>query len=92
MENQQMTQFDDKQQMTDLLSSEKFLTGTYNAFYCEAATGNVQSCLLSLLNDEHRMQNELFQEMSTRGWYPTEKAEEQKISAAKQKFGKTVTV
>ncbi len=92
MENQQMTKYDEKQKMIDLLSSEKFLTGTYNTFCCEAATGSVKNCLLSILNDEHRMQNELFQEMSTRGWYPTEKAEEQKISAAKQKFGKTVTV
>ena len=91
METQACTTLDEKQRITDLLSSEKYMTGAYNTFCCEASTGAVKSCLNSLLQDEHRIQEEIFNAMSTRGMYPTEKAEETKINAAKQQFAKDVT-
>ena len=85
--NKKMTE---QEMMTDLLSTEKFMTSVYNTYCCEAATPAVKSALCSLLQDEHSLQNELFTEMSNRGWYQVEKAEENKISNARMKFGKNV--
>ncbi|MBQ8140067.1 MAG: spore coat protein [Clostridia bacterium] len=82
--------FDEKARMTDLLNSEKHMTSAYNTFLCESETGEVRNCLAGLLNDEHAIKNEIFEEMSSKGYYKTEKAEETKISAAKQQFASMV--
>lgn len=91
MNEKQGIPFNEEQRMTDLLSGQKFLTGAYNSYYCEAATGAVKSCLSSILQDEHRIQEEIFNEMNNRGWYPVEKAEEAKLTSAKQKFSASAT-
>ena len=79
----------DKEVLTDLLSSQKFVTGAYNTFCCEAAEPTVRNCLLSVLEDEHRIQAELFNTMNQKGFYPVKKAEETKLNAAKQQFAKS---
>lgn len=84
--------FQEEQRLTDLLCTEKFLCGVYNTYCNETATPSVRECLLSLLQDEHRMQEEIFNQMSSKGYYQVEMAEETKVSAAKQKFAQTVTV
>ena len=38
------------------------------------------------INDTLCMQNEIYKKMSQKGWYPMQQVEQQKISAAKQKF------
>lgn len=78
----------DKEVLTDLLSSQKFVTGAYNTFCCEAAEPTVRNCLLSVLEDEHRIQAELFNTMNQKGFYTVKKAEETKLNAAKQQFAK----
>ena len=83
--------FDDCAQMTDLLNSEKHMTGMYNTFLCETETASVRSCLSGILNDEHSMQESLFGEMKTRGWYTTETADQSKLNQAKQKFSSGTT-
>ena len=86
----QNNSFDEKTKMTDLLTSEKNMTSAYNTFLCESETGEVISCLSGLLADEHSIKNELFTEMSARGYYKTEKAEDTKLNAAKQQFASMV--
>ena len=83
--------FTDKEQMSDLLQSEKYLTGCYNSYLLEAATPEVKRCLAAMLTDTHSMQQQIFADMNSRGWYPVTKAEEQKITAAKQKFSAAVS-
>ena len=78
--------FDDKEILTDALAPEKFAADSYNTFSCEAATPQVRQNFLSLLSEEHEIQNSIFQEMSKRGWYPTPAAEQQKNQQARQKF------
>ena len=92
MKNQSCTPMTEQEQMTDLLSSEKFLTGVYNTYCCEASTGAVRQALCSILQDEHRIQEEVFSEMNARGWYAPETAKEEKLLTVKQKFAKTVSV
>ena len=96
-QNQNQTQksggiFDDKCMLNDLLNSEKHLTGIYNANLCESATTSVQNCLSSILNDTHTIQKQVFNEMSTRGWYPVEKAEDTKLNQTKQKYSQSTQV
>ena len=83
--------FMEKEQITDLLSAEKFLASNYNAFLAECATPEMVRCLSSLLNDTHTMQQTVFHEMAAKGWYPVTKAEDAKVNAAKAKFEQSVS-
>ena len=47
--------YTDKEQITDLLMSEKYLTACYNGYLLEAATPEVIGCLKELLNNTHKM-------------------------------------
>lgn len=78
--------FNDKEKMMDTLNSQKNLTGGYNTFANEAATPEVKSGLMSILNEEHDIQHELWCEINSRGWYPVEKADENKLNTTKTKF------
>ena len=89
---QNQCKMNEQQKMNDLLSTQKFLTGVYNSYSNEAATSAVRSTLTSILADEHRIQEEIFNEMNARGYYPLEKAEDNKISSTKQKFAQKATV
>lgn len=80
------TSFGDKEMLTDLLSSQKFLADGYNTFANECATPAVKSDFINLLSEEHQLQNEIFTEMQKRGWYPTEAADQTKVNQAKQKY------
>ncbi len=82
----------EKTVLTDLLSHQKFITGVYNSDLLESATPEVKKCFMGLLEDEHRIQEDVFRAMYDRGLYPLEQAEDQKLIQAKQKFGQNVTV
>jgi spore coat protein CotF len=86
MQQTQQKQLTDKELAQDALCTEKFLAAQYNAFLAECATPDMIGCLGDLLCETHRMQQGLFREMNSRGWYPVTTAEEQKIAQAKQKF------
>lgn len=83
--------FDDKQMLGDALNSQKFVAGQYNCDLLECATPELKRCLWGILEDEHSIQEEIFTEMSNRGYYPVEKAKEEKINETKQKYGQCVT-
>lgn len=76
----------DRELIEDILASEKAVTGTYNTFTNECATAQIRDEFLNILNEEHQIQADVFNEMKKRGWYPTPNAEQAKIDAAKQKF------
>ena len=76
----------DQEMMHDALSSQKQITGIYNTFANECATPAIRDEMLNILQEEHGIQADIFQEMQKRGWYPTPMAEEQKIQSTKQKF------
>jgi len=78
--------YTDKEVLGDGLTAVKTATNNYNTFSNECAHEKVRSSVLHLLNEEHEIQNEVFQMMSSRGYYPTPAAEEKKIKEAKQKF------
>jgi spore coat protein CotF len=84
-------QFNEQSKATDLLQSEKYLAGCYNSYLLESATPEVKQCLNGLLGDTHSMQQRLFEDMNSRGWYPVTNAEDQKVTQAKQKFAMKVS-
>ena len=91
MNGMQNNTFPEKEQATDLLSAEKFLAGNYNSFLLECATPEMVQCLSSLLRDTHDMQQSLFHDMQSRGWYPVTKAEDTNVNQTKSKFSANVT-
>ena len=86
--NQASSKMNEKDVLTDLLSSQKFITGAYNTFCCEAADPALRSSLMSMLQDEHSIQAELFGTMNQKGFYTVKKAEDPKVNAARAQFAK----
>ncbi len=80
---------DDRAIMDNILSVIKgncdlFMHGTI-----ESSTPNVHQAFKSSLDESLQVQNEIFNQMSQKGWYTTQQAEQQKISQTKQKFSTT---
>lgn len=78
--------FGDEERITDLLNSQKHITGMYNSYLCETETEAVKKCLSGILMEEHEIQEEIFDKMQKKGWYQTEKAEETKLLQTKNKY------
>lgn len=78
--------YGDRELLTDALSSEKAITAAYNYSANECACPNLRQTLMRLLNDEHAIQYDVFNEMHTRGFYPTPMADAQKVEQARQKY------
>ena len=77
---------DDKSLMEDILLLEKGVCDLYMHGTIEASTDNVHKAFCSALNEALSMQDSIYDEMSAKGWYPVEQAEQQKIDSVKQKF------
>ncbi len=84
-----MQQFTDKEILSDGLSAEKATTGLFNMASNECVHDDVRKTMLQILEQEHSIQNEVFNMMHTRGYYETPVAEEKKVQEAKQKFAKS---
>ena len=77
---------DDKNLMEGILLLEKGVCDLYMHGTIESSTGNVHQAFSKALYESLSMQDSLYSEMSSKGWYPTEQAEQQKIQSVKQKF------
>jgi spore coat protein CotF len=84
--NQPGSNLPERDLMNDVLSSQKFITDTYNTFTNECATPNVRDGFMSILNEEHQIQAEVFDVMKQRGWYQVPAADQQKVNQAKQQY------
>ncbi|MFT8351861.1 spore coat protein [Clostridium saccharoperbutylacetonicum] len=76
----------DKELFEDLLLTVKGESDLYLHGTIESSTQNVHGTFDKALNDSLKMQNEIYTKMSQKGWYPSEKADQNKINQAKQKF------
>ena len=76
----------DREMLTDALSSEKFMTENYNQYANECASPSLMNEFMNLLSEEHQIQHEVFTELQKRGWYPTQEAPAEKVQQAKRKF------
>ena len=70
----------DKNLMEDILLLEK------GVWTIESPTANVHQTFSDALNDALCMQDQVYDKMAEKGWYPTEQAEQNKVDSVKQKF------
>ncbi|MCQ2449155.1 MAG: spore coat protein [Clostridia bacterium] len=77
---------DDKAIMTSILNNVKGVCDLMMHGSIESATPNVHSAFQQELDDTLRMQNQIFNKMSEKGWYPMQQAEQQQIDSTKQKY------
>lgn len=78
--------FQDKDMLCDALSTQKFITDVYNTYSCECEHPQLRDDMISILNSEHQIQFDIFNEMKQRGWYQTEAADQAKVQQTKIKF------
>lgn len=76
----------DKEIMQDILSSQKLVADTYNTYTNECVNQQLRTDFLNILREEHNIQQSVYDQMKTRGWYSPAQAEQQKVTDAYTKF------
>jgi spore coat protein CotF len=87
--NQVTSLLTEKQILQDSLLSQKHITDTYNLYAGECVNAQLRTTMLNILNDEHCIQADIFNNLQSHGWYKVEAADQQKIQQAKQKMSAT---
>ena len=77
---------DDKTMMTAVLGNVKGMCDLMMHGAVESATPNVHAAFKTAFDETLAMQNEVYNKMAAKGWYPTASAEQKQIDAVKQKF------
>lgn len=80
--------FSDKEVLNDALTAQKHITGSLNTYSNECANNNVRKIMLDILNDEHSIQFDVFNDMQARGYYPTTPAQQDKVNQVKTTYAK----
>ncbi len=76
----------DKNLMENILLLEKGVCDLYMHGTIESSTDNVHNAFNSALNNALCMQDDIYDKMAAKGWYPTEQADQNKVNCVKQKF------
>ena len=76
----------DKNLMENILLLEKGVCDLYMHGTIESSTEDVHNTFNAALNNSLCMQDEIYDKMATKGWYPTEQVEQNKINTVRQKF------
>lgn len=77
---------DDKNLMENLILLEKGVCDLFMHGTIESSTANVHQAFSTALNDALCMQDNIYDKMSEKGWYPTEQADQNKVTSLRQKF------
>lgn len=86
MQQQQQPLYSEKEVLADALTAEKTATEHYNQFANECVHQGVRNAILDCLNKEQAIQQDVFNMMHSKGYYPTPAAQAQKVEEAKQKY------
>ena len=81
----------DRDLVEDVLLIIKGAADLYLHGTIESSTLNVYSTFKEILNDTLCMQNEVYNAMAQKGWYPAQQTEQQQIEQAKQKFAQATS-
>ena len=76
----------DKEIMEGILLTTKGVCDLYMHGSIESATPNVHEAFSTALNDSLCMQDGIYKQMASRGWYPSEQAPQQQLQQVKQKY------
>lgn len=77
---------DDRQLMENMLMLEKGACDLLMHGTIESSSPNVHHAFSCSLNSSLQMQEQIYEKMQEKGWYPTTQVEQQKINTVKQKF------
>lgn len=81
-----MKKMDDKALLEDILLTTKGACDLYMHSTIESETANVHCTFDNALSDTLKMQNDIFSQMSQKGWYQMQQAPQQQIDQVKQQF------
>jgi spore coat protein CotF len=84
-----MQGFTDKEVLGDGLSTQKSTTEIFNTFSNECVHDDLRNTMLKILEQEHSIQNEVFNMMHQRGFYEVPSAKTDKIRETQQKFAQS---
>ena len=76
----------DQMIMENILLTTKGACDLYMHGTIESATQNVQQAFDTALSDSLCMQGDIYQKMASKGWYPSQQADQQQIDQVKQKY------
>ncbi|MDE5769611.1 MAG: spore coat protein [Oscillospiraceae bacterium] len=76
----------DQNLMENLLILEKSGCDLYLHGTIESSTGNVQQSFKTALDDSLHMQERIYSEMASKGWYAPDSAEQNRVEQVKQKY------
>lgn len=70
---------DDRARMQAALRAETQLAGLYNTCVSACTTPRLRDTMLTLLNEEHQIQFDLFTELNKRGWCHTRDSDPEQV-------------
>ena len=76
----------DRDIMENLLLTTKGVCDLFMHGAIESSTENVHQAFCTALGDSLGMQDSIYKQMQSKGWYPTDTAEQQKLDQVRQKF------
>ena len=76
----------DQMIMQNILLTTKGVCDLYMHGAIESGTANVKQTFDDALNDSLCMQGEVYQKMASKGWYPSQQAQQQQIDQVRQKY------
>ena len=77
---------DDKTIMENLLMTTKGVLDLYMHGAVESGTANVHQAFTSAFGDTLAMQDNIYKQMTSKGWYQTDNAPLQNVQQTKQKY------
>ena len=82
--------YTEKEILGDALAAQKAATGGFNIAANECVHEDVRKTMLHILSQEHDIQQDVFNMMHDKGYYPTPAAEEKKVQETKQQYVQSV--
>ena len=82
--------YTEKEILADALSTQKATTDLFNKSANECVHGDLRETLLDILEDEHDIQQDVFDLMHSQGMYPTPSADDKKVQQLKQQYKQCV--
>ena len=78
--------YTEKEILGDALATQKATTANFNTSANECVHEDLRQTMLHILKQEHEIQQDVFNMMHEKGYYPTPAAEQQKVQETKQQF------
>jgi len=79
-------EMNDRDRVNDILALEKYLTDSFNVSAREASHRELHQDIMTILNETHGMQYELYELMFRKGYYKLEAEDQNKLDQSYQQF------